>query len=92
LPAEPLRKFIKASADSLAPNKVDACQHARFTYHADDWVIEFSFIPKKLEARGEKDVRTLGVTSGKVHYPQAHEGIKKSLKKKASKYGDMELP
>jgi hypothetical protein len=87
-----LREFITTSAAGLNPDDAAACKAARFRYRIDDWAIDIWFLPKKPEARSDSRGRALGMTSAPMQYSQPQEGIKSSLKKKASKYGDLDLP
>lgn len=84
--------FVRASVATLDADDLLECQHARFSYVADGWSIEFRFIPKKQEARSKSGTRSLGITSTPHGPMDPQTAIKTKLKGKASKYGKLSLP
>ncbi len=57
-----------------------------------DWQITFFPIPKKPEARGKLGIRPIGLQTYGGRVPTSYNGIKKSIQKKATKYGEFDLP
>lgn len=58
----------------------------------DGWNVTFQAIPKSPNARGKKGIRPIGLSSSGFHKCNEDEWIKNSIKEKATKYGDLNLP
>jgi len=58
----------------------------------DGWNVTFQAIPKSPNARGKKGIRPIGLRFFGFHKCNEDEWIKNSIKEKATKYGDLNLP
>jgi hypothetical protein len=61
-------------------------------YEHDGWILNFQPIPKKPEARNKKGARPIGAQSTGVRWVDHRTPIRDAIKKKASRYGKLELP
>lgn len=57
-----------------------------------DWRLVFQAIPKSPEHRGGPGVRPIGATVGPAQFTDSQSAIRSAMKKKATKYGDLDLP
>lgn len=63
-----------------------------WTYEERGWRILLSPIPKPLEARGKLNRRPLGLFPQKPECVEPHGSIADAVKKKASRYGSLDMP
>lgn len=64
----------------------------RWSFEHEGWRIVFYPIPKSKSARGKKDGSSIGIMNFGARWIDTSSSIKSSIKKKASKYGDMDIP
>lgn len=60
--------------------------------HDGEFSLTFTLIPKKPEARGKQNHRFLGGFSPPARWVQSWKAIQKSVRKKASRYGQIDQP
>ncbi len=64
----------------------------RWKWTGNGWEIIFFPIPKSPEMRGKSGVRPAGIFPPKVFYLRTDKKIRKNLKDKATRYGEIDLP
>ena len=64
----------------------------RWKWTGNGWEIIFFPIPKSPEMRGKSGVRPIGIFPSESFYLRTDEKIRKNLKDKATKYGEIDLP
>ncbi len=64
----------------------------RWKWTGNGWEIIFFPIPKSPEMRGKRGVRPIGIFPPKVFYIRTDKKVRKNLKKKATRYGEIDLP
>jgi len=97
-PGAKMRSFLENKLSNLDPNMVtkqleqgDLEALPSWNWKHNDWQVNFSPIPKKPEARGKPGVRPIGLQmQSRWHTP--HIGIRDSIRDKATKYGELDLP
>lgn len=97
-PGSDLRKCVKEKFSDLDPDKISEKYEEdnrealpEWNWKHEDWKVTFFPIPKKPEFRGETESRPIASKiEGGFFIPDV--GIKRSIKDKASKYGDLDIP
>lgn len=92
LSCKKLKQFLKEAAIDFEREDARGYGNKLWEYRCDDWEIDFGFISCSISDENPERHRPLGVISGPVVYPQPEVGLLKSLKKKAEKYGVLDLP
>jgi hypothetical protein len=92
LSCKKLKDFLYRTVEEFARDETSLSSDEIFEYRSDDWEIDFRFFPCSTPSGDAESHRPLGVSSGPVSYPQPHVGLLKSLRKKAGKYGVVDLP
>ncbi len=97
--AKAIRKFLQEHLSELNPDKVIIDYEAKgnqglphWKYEHDGWKITFYPIPKWPEAREKADVRPIGVQSRGFERVNTTSAIRKSVERKATKYGKLNCP
>jgi hypothetical protein len=62
------------------------------TLNHDGWNVTFQAIPKSPKARGKQGVRPIGIRFFGFQECKEDEWIRKAIKEKATKYGNLDLP
>ena len=82
-PDEAMRQLTSRGMRGLPP----------LIFRHEDWIVEFSAMPKSHKLRGRPGVRTIGVQFGPGFQPvTTADAVKRALKKKLGKYGKLGLP
>lgn len=76
--------------DELKENKFDNLH--RIEYEDDDLKLIITLIPKSIEARGKKELRPIGIYPISTYWGGSTSSIKSSIKKKATRYGEIDKP
>jgi hypothetical protein len=94
-----LKADLRLWLDSLDP---DACvelmkcrglgQLPEFRWEHDGWKIRFLAHPKSPSLRGQPNVRTVGIQESGLRLVDPVKAIRKSLRKKVSRYGRLDYP
>lgn len=98
-PAKQMRRFLEQKLKDLDPDAV-ARQLEQgglkalpsWTWQHGTWEVTFRPIPKSPEARGKPGLRPVGAHMYEFRYVEPQEGIHDAVRKKATKYGDLDLP
>jgi hypothetical protein len=98
-PIRQIVTFLQDRLDALKPDQFDNEPNdglwdklPRWHYFHDGWEIEFFPIPKKPSARGKPNVRPIGLQSYGMRASVSHEKLKKAIRKKVSRYGELKQP
>lgn len=98
-PGAKMRSFLENKLSNLNPDVVtkqfdqgDLEELPSWDWKYNDWQITFSPIPKKPEARGKHGVRPIGLQMQDVRWLTPHIRIMESIRDKATKYGELDLP
>lgn len=98
-PGAKMRSFLEDKLSNLDPDVVTKQFEQgglealpSWNWKHNDWQITFSPIPKKPEARGKHGVRPIGLQMQDVRWLTPHIGIRESIRDKATKYGELDLP
>lgn len=98
-PGAKWRKFLENKLSSLNPNdyteqieKGDLDSLPSWTRNHDGWEVMFRAIPKSSKARNKPGIRPIGISWIGATWCKDHENIRKSVKAKAGKYGEFEIP
>ncbi len=104
LPTSPLstsrlKRDLRLWLDSLDPDlcleilrKADFEQLPEFFWEDDGWRVKFQAHPKSAGLRGQANVRTVGIQDTGIRRVDPAKALRKALKKKASRYGELEHP
>lgn len=95
-----IRRSLRKNLDRLDPDDIaelwefDPEAIPRWRYEHDGWVLRAYPIPKSEEARGDSDVRPIGVWSPLGGFPEIRpeEAIRKAILAKVGRYGNLQLP
>lgn len=63
-----------------------------YKWKHEDWVVIFTPIPKSGEMMGKPGIHPIGVTSTGIKIVTPQESIRRSIREKAKKYGEMKKP
>ncbi len=97
--ANKIVSFLNEHLAKLDPDKVaqdyetggmDALPSWSFTH--DGWIVNFQPIPKKPEARNKQGARPIGTQRTGFYKGNRTTPIRDAIKKKAGRYGELELP
>jgi hypothetical protein len=98
-PARQIRAFLAKKLASVDPDEITRLYNAkgydalpRWSFHDQEWSIEFYPIPKRREARGEPGVRPIGAITTSFRETHTDLAIKRTLEEKAGYYGELDLP
>ena len=98
-PGAKMRSFLENKLSNLDPDVVtkqleqgDSETLPSWNWRHNDWQITFSPIPKKPEARGKHGVRPIGLQIQDARWATPHIRIRESIRDKATKYGELDLP
>lgn len=98
-PGAKMRSFLEDKLSNLDLNMVtkqwkqgDLETLPQWNWKHNSWQITFFPIPKKQENRGKPGVRPIGLQIKDAGWYTSHIGIKDSIRDKASKYGELDLP
>jgi hypothetical protein len=97
-PARKIRQFLEQQLKDLDPDAI-ARQFKQgglralpcWTWQHGEWKVTFRPIPKSPKARGKPGVRPIGAHM-KAGWVAPQEGIRDAVRKKATKYGNLDLP
>lgn len=93
-----LRRFLEAELNKLDPTRVAVMSGGKLDqlpeWEWDEGGASFTFraIPKKAEARGRPSVRPIGAVTQAAEWIDSKTPILKTLRTKATKYGDLAAP
>ncbi|MBL7074300.1 hypothetical protein ISS37_03560 [candidate division KSB1 bacterium] len=98
-PGNKIRRFLEAKLAKLDPDeiakrfKVDGFKAIpSWTWKHDSWQITFHPIPKLASARGKPGVLPIGMLTQGPYLDAPYIGLRESIKNKATKYGNLNLP
>lgn len=98
-PGAKIRSFLEDKLSNLDPNMVtkqleqgDSEALPSWNWKHNGWQVNFYPIPKKPEARGKPGVRPIGLQMKVAGWHTSHIGIRDSIRDKATKYGELDLP
>jgi len=98
-PAARIRRLLERELAKLDPEEVasrfetgglDALP--TWEFEQEGWKLTFQPIPKTRDARGKPGVRPLGMHFYEPRWIAPHLGVRNSIRSKATKYGDLDLP
>ncbi len=93
--ATKIKSFLKKRLDKLNPDYIAKLQESKvpqWTYEHDGWQIDFYPIPKSPKSRGKLGIRPIAIHSTEAHFLDTKSAIRNVIIKKASSYGDLDLP
>jgi hypothetical protein len=97
-PIKPLIRLLEERLNSLDPDAVARQMEQGgwralpfWTWQHEEWEISFRAIPKLPQMRGKPGVRPVG-SYMKSGWVEPQEGIRGAIRKKATKYGELDLP
>jgi len=97
-PGRRIREFLEQKLARSDPDKVteEWKKHGKqalpsWKWNYEGWKIEFFAVPKVPDARGKPGVRPIGIHC-RAEFTAAHNAIRNSIKDKARKYGNLDLP
>ena len=98
-PGRRIRNFLERQIAGLDPDKVMEqyrCGGVQalpsWNWEHEGWRVDFFPIPKSTSARAKPGVRPLGLQISELSWHSPHIGIRNSLRGKATKYGQLDLP
>ena len=98
-PGRKWRSFLEEWLSKLDPDAVgEKLVAAGLEYlpnvarNHDGWDVTFQAIPKSLEARGKQGIRPIGAQIFGFQELNENEWIRRAIKEKATKYGNLNLP
>ncbi len=86
------KRLSELDPDELQPKVEDPDSLPKWKLEDKDWEVIFTPIPKSLEARGKPGIRPIGITWFGPMWVKDHIHIRNSINKKATYYGEFELP
>jgi len=99
VPGAKWRRFLGGKISKLNPDQVASLLEIgglkalpRWRRTHDGWDITFVAIPKSPKTRGKKGIRPIGYKTFRFRKLEEHEYIRKAIKEKATKYGELNLP
>jgi hypothetical protein len=90
-PVKHIKAFLEQELAQLDPDNTDTTT-LHWPFDFEGWHLDFSPIPKKPEARKKPSGRPIGFHQSEMVFVNSHEAIKKVLKDKAGRYGNLGLP
>jgi hypothetical protein len=95
----PIRRHLTDWLDSLDPDaQADVYEDSGFAdlsetrWEEDDWIIRFRAIPKSPDKRGSGSVRPIGMRFSRAKRVDTHLRIRRQLRSKATRYGNLRAP
>ncbi|HEY2293383.1 MAG TPA: hypothetical protein VGM86_21995 [Thermoanaerobaculia bacterium] len=94
-----LKRDLRLWLDSLDPDlclemlrRSDFDQLPEFEWEHDGWRVKFQAHPKSVNLRGKSNVRTIGIQQSGIRRVDPAKALRKALKTKISRYGELEYP
>ena len=97
-PAKRMRAEVAAWISTLSwddlssESAVDGSDRPHYQFDHDGWSIEFLAHAKSEANRGKPDVRPVGIRSSGVQKSTHVDAMRRAIRKKANKYGDIQAP
>lgn len=99
-PIAQLRSQIETELAKLSDEDLHPTEHeggpdhflAKWRFEHDGWVVDVEAFPRSPSRSGDVDVRPIAVTAGDVRIVNASESIRGAVMKKATRYGEPDLP
>jgi len=97
--AKAMRRFLKRKLRDLDPDEMASRLQSgglsalpAWPFEHEGWRLTFQPIPKSSDLRGKPGIRPVGMIVYPVRAIAPHVGIRNSIRSKATKYGDLDLP
>ena len=98
-PGKRIRQFLNEQLQGLNPDELEKqLQNGgydampRWAFEHEGWRISFYPIPKSKRLRNDPESGSIGITFHGARWIDTSSSLKKSIKKKASRYGELENP